>query len=114
MTEDQAFEKAETLCLLAVEDPEYLEAYLEAHKGATKFEHQGWRKSMGKTQHDLILKHLKKAGSITNREAMVEYSIASLTKRISELRALGHPILSTTKHHPITRQRYVRYTEAVQ
>lgn len=61
------------------------------------------------TQHQLILKHLRKAGSITVREAMVEYSISSLTKRINELRELGYDIVSVTKHHPVTGQRYVRY-----
>jgi biotin operon repressor len=44
------------------------------------------------------------------REAMIEYSISSLTKRIHELRALGYNILSTLKRHPVTGQRYVRYT----
>lgn len=62
------------------------------------------------TQHDQILKHLKKAGSITVREAMVEYSIQSLTKRISELRDRGHNIVSTVKHHPVSDQTYTRYT----
>lgn len=61
------------------------------------------------TQNQLIVKHLNKAGSITVREAIVEYSIQSLTKRINELREAGHEIISTTKHHPITRQKYVRY-----
>ena len=38
----------------------------------------------------LILKHLRRAGSITNREAMVEYSVGSLTKEIHRLRTRGH------------------------
>ena len=61
-------------------------------------------------QHDMILKHLRKAGSITVREAMIEYSISSLTKRVHELRGAGHNIVSNVKHHPVTGQRYVRYT----
>lgn len=61
-------------------------------------------------QHEQILKHLRKAGSITVREAMIEYSIASLTKRVHELRANGFDIVSNVKHHPVTGQRYVRYT----
>ena len=61
------------------------------------------------TQHDMIIKHLRKAGSITVREAMVEYSISSLTKRINELRTIGYDIVSVTKYHPVTKQRYVRY-----
>jgi hypothetical protein len=44
------------------------------------------------------------------REAMIEYSISSLTSRVCELRRDGYPILSTTRRHPVTKQRYVRYT----
>lgn len=61
-------------------------------------------------QHKLIIKHLRTTKGITVREAMIEYSISSLTKRIHELRGLGFDILSTTKRHPVTKQRYVRYT----
>lgn len=64
---------------------------------------------MRNTQHKLILKHLETVGSITVREAMVEYSIPSLTKRISELRDLGYNIISVPKKHKVTKQRYVRY-----
>lgn len=79
-------------------------------KAAQALEHTGWKKRTGMTQNDIILKHLRKAGSITVREAMVEYSIASLTKRVQELRESGHDIVSTPRFHPITKQKYVRYT----
>lgn len=62
-----------------------------------------------RSQHDKILKHLRKAGSITVREALVEYSISSLTKRIQELRGRGYNIVSEWKSHPVTGQRYTRY-----
>lgn len=62
------------------------------------------------TQHTLILKHLKQAGSLTVREAMVEYSISSLTKRISELTELGYSIKRERKSHPVTGQKYTRYS----
>jgi hypothetical protein len=64
------------------------------------------------TQQELILNHLRKTGSITQREAMIDYSIQSLTKRISELRDLGHNIVSVFRKHPTTGQRYARYTLA--
>ena len=64
------------------------------------------------TQNAKIMKHLKKAGSITVREAMIEYSIQSLTKRIQELREAGNHIISEVKQHPMTKQRYVRYSLA--
>jgi len=62
------------------------------------------------TQNQTLIKHLTAAGSITVREAIVEYSIQSLTKRINELRQAGHDVISTVKYHPITGQKYVRYT----
>lgn len=64
------------------------------------------------TQNSKILKHLRKAGSLTVREAMVEYSIQSLTKRIAELRDEGYAIISNVKTHPMTGQKYTRYTLA--
>ena len=64
---------------------------------------------MKNTQQSKIIRHFKKAGSITVREAMVEYSISSLTRRIHELRVLGYNITSNKKKHPVTGQRYVRY-----
>jgi len=62
------------------------------------------------TQHTNILNHLRTTKGITVREAMIEYHISSLTKRIHELRELGYDILSTVKRHPVTGQRYTRYT----
>ncbi len=62
------------------------------------------------TQNAKILNHLKTQGSITVREAMVEYSVSSLTKRIQELRGAGHNIISNVRHHKVTGQKYVRYT----
>jgi len=61
------------------------------------------------TQIEIILNHLKKTKSITQREALIDYSIQSLTKRISELRQMGYNIVSTFKRHPTTGQRYARY-----
>ena len=108
--QDKSFELAETYCVLATQNPEHLNTYKYWHKQAQSFEHSGWKKMTGQTQHSKILKHLDKAGSITVREALIEYSVASLTKRIQELRELGHKIVSHPKVHPITGQRYVRYT----
>ncbi len=61
------------------------------------------------TQNSLILTHMIRTGSITQREAMLDYSIQSLTKRISELRSRGYKIVSEKRQHPTTGQRYVRY-----
>lgn len=62
------------------------------------------------TQNEQILQHMKRTGSITLREALIDYSVQSLTKRIQELRGLGYKIKSVSKTHPTTGQRYTRYT----
>ena len=61
------------------------------------------------TQNQILLKHFKKAKSISQREALVDYSIQSLTKRISELRCMGYRIKTVHKNHPVTGQKYARY-----
>ena len=62
-----------------------------------------------KNQHTKIIKHLQTTKGLTVREAMIEYSISSLTKRIHELRGMGYNIESVRKSHPVTGQRYTRY-----
>lgn len=62
------------------------------------------------TQHENIMNHLRTTKGITVREAMLEYHISSLTKRIHELRDMGIDIMSVRKSHPVTGQKYVRYT----
>lgn len=61
------------------------------------------------TQLQILMNHFKKARSISQREALVDYSIQSLTKRISELRDMGFNIVTQHKTHPVTGQRYARY-----
>lgn len=60
-------------------------------------------------QHEKILKHLRASKGLTVREALVDYSIQSFTKRISELRQLGYRIDGVKGKHPVTSQRYTRY-----
>ena len=61
------------------------------------------------TQNAMILDHMMRTGSITQREALLDYSIQCLTKRIQELREAGWKINTEHKHHPTTGQRYARY-----
>ena len=61
------------------------------------------------TQLETIIDHMKRTGSITMREALMDYSVQSLTKRISELRKMGYKIKTEHKLHPTTGQRYARY-----
>lgn len=60
-------------------------------------------------QNTLIVNHFRRAGRITQRQALMDYSIQSLTKRIAELRVAGLDVESVTKNHPVTSQRYVEY-----
>jgi hypothetical protein len=60
-------------------------------------------------QNDIILNHLKRTGRITQRQAIMDYSVQSLTKRISELRDFGHNIVTIIKNHPVTKQRYAEF-----
>jgi hypothetical protein len=62
-----------------------------------------------KPQTKVVLDHLLKAGSITQREAIMDHSVQSLSKRISELVTMGYDIKREFKKHPITQQRYARY-----
>lgn len=49
-------------------------------------------------QCDMILRHLRDYGGITNYEMVLEYGIGSPTRRISDLRQQGYPIKSVTMH----------------
>lgn len=111
-TTDHIFDRADRLCLLAAQDPAYIAEYRAAMKDVATLEHAGWKRRTGMTQEDKVLRHLTNIGSITVREAMVDYSIQSLTKRISNLRADGHNIISVRRRHKITGQDYVRYSLA--
>lgn len=109
---DQLFALAELLAILAVRHTWLIPLYEEMTGRAQRLENHGWKVRSGMTQNDKILKHMKKAGSITVREAMVEYSVQSLTRRIADLREAGHNIVSKVKYHPISGQKYVRYSLA--
>lgn len=110
MSEDLLFHMSDKACLRAWEEEGWGPFHKRLLTMCVKLENSGWKRKTGMTQLDKILRHLRKTGSITQREAMIDYSIQSLTKRISELRERGHEIVSNVKYHPVTGQKYVRYT----
>ena len=61
------------------------------------------------TQCEKILDHMRKNGSISLREAYIDYSIQSFTRRVKDLRDAGYNIVSVPKTHPTTGQEYTRY-----
>ena len=55
-----------------------------------------------------LLDYIQRMGSVTQREALLDLSVQSLTKRISELRK--HCVIqSDFRVHKTTKQRYARY-----
>ena len=62
------------------------------------------------SQTELIVKHIRKAGSISRREAMIDYSIQNLTARIRDLRDQGYNVKTKMRKHPVTGQSYARYS----
>lgn len=108
-TDDMLFGLTDRLCEMQVEAPWVEPFYLEMLRRCQRKENNGWKRRTGMTQHAQILSHMKKAGSITQREAYLDYSIQSFSKRISELREAGHNIRGERKTHPTTGQFYTRY-----
>lgn len=108
-SDDLLFHMADVACVRAWEDEGWGPIHKRLLTMCLKKENNGWKKRTNMTQNAKIIAHLKRAGSITQREAIIDYSIQSLTKRISELREAGFNIVSHVKHHPITKQKYVRY-----
>ena len=56
-----------------------------------------------------ILNHMRKNGSITQREAYIDYGVQSFHRRLTEIKDEGHKIKKVTKTHPTTGQSYSRY-----
>lgn len=61
-------------------------------------------------QCELILAHLRKGHSITQRSALMDFGVMALPRRIKDLREAGHQIESVMEHNKLTGQRYARYS----
>lgn len=64
------------------------------------------------TQVDIIKNHMKRTGSISAREAMIDYGItsATLARRICDIEEAGNVVGRDRRTHPITHRSYTRYT----
>lgn len=109
MSEDLLHHMTDVACVRAWKDEGWGPFHIRLLTMSLKTENNGFKKRTGMTQNDKILNHIKKNGSITQREAMIDYSIQSFTKRISELRDEGFEIVGDLKTHPVTGQKYTRY-----
>jgi hypothetical protein len=63
-------------------------------------------------QAQTIYQHMRRAGSISSREAMSDYGITSgsLARRVVDMEEAGFTIIRDRRVHPITRRRYTRYS----
>jgi hypothetical protein len=109
MSEDLLRHMSDTACVRAWKEEGWGPYHKRLLTMSISLEQQGWKGRNGMTQHHIILNHLRKNGSMTQREAMVDYSIQSFPKRISELRGMGYDITHQRKFHPTTGQMYYRY-----
>ena len=107
---DGVFYLAEYFGLHAVENPWMKQLADNYGHLAKTIEHSGWKRSSGMTQTQQILKHINKAGSISQREAYLDYGIQSFHRRLTDLREEGYLIVGEEKFHPVTRQKYTRYS----
>lgn len=104
------FDRAERLALAATADPELIPQYLEATATAQALEGaRGWKGRNRMTQAEIILDHIRKTGSITQREAYLDYGIASFHRRLTDLKNAGFVIRGEMRTHKVTGQEYTRY-----
>ena len=62
-----------------------------------------------KSQVDRLLQHFEQGKVTTLRGAMIDFGVASLTRRVADLRERGHNIQKNMKRNPVTGQRYAEY-----
>ena len=57
-----------------------------------------------------LLKYLRKQGSVSSREAMLDLNIGSTTKAVHRpYRVAGFDVQTHARTHPVTGQSYARY-----
>ncbi|WP_018868297.1 MULTISPECIES: helix-turn-helix domain-containing protein [unclassified Thioalkalivibrio] len=60
-------------------------------------------------QCKIIIKHLQKGNTLTQRSALMDFGIAALPRRIADLKEHGFNISSVMEKNKLTGQRYARY-----
>jgi len=109
--EDLIFKTAEELAVQAVDDPGLVDEYQQATREAQECEgSRGWKyRTSNMRQVDKIINHIKKQGSITQREAFIDYGVQSFHRRLSDIKEMGYKITGKQRFHPVTNQPYTRY-----
>lgn len=108
-SEDLLFRMADDALILSLRNKGWGPFHARLLATCVKLENSGWKKRSGMTQADRIIEHIKKNGSITQREAYIDYSIQNFSARLSELKQAGYTITKREKKHPVTGQKYTRY-----
>ncbi len=60
-------------------------------------------------QCSTVLHHIRRTGSISPFEAIMDHGITRLSARILDLKKLGYDFKTQIKANPATRKRYARY-----
>jgi Helix-turn-helix domain len=109
MSEDLLFHISDVSCVRAWDDEGWGPVHRKLLTMCVAREHNGWKKRTGMTQTQLMLAHMLRTGSISQREAFLDYKVQAFTRRIADLRELGYKIVREYRKHPTTGQRYARY-----
>ena len=96
ISEDDLFERAEKLALLAVKNSEYVFEYEEIMSKVQQIE-GGFKMKSGASQNARIMKHLKSGKTISPLEAIGVLGVYRLAARVYELRQDGHEIVKKIK-----------------
>lgn len=110
MSEDLLFHMADTACVRAATHSGWDAIHKHLLALCQQTENNGFKKRNGMTQIDKILNHLRKNGSITQREAYIDYGVQSFHRRLTEIKDAGYKLKKQSKVHPVTGQAYSRYS----
>lgn len=110
MSEDLLHHMADTACVRAWEDEMWGPYHKRLLTMCIKLEQPGnRRKHTGMTQVQKIIEHMKKNGSITQREAYIDYGVQSFHRRMTDIADQGISYRQERRSHPVTGQSYTRY-----
>lgn len=109
MSDDLLFHMCDVACIRSYSNKDWEKIHLHLLKLAQKVENNGWKVRSGMTQTQRIIEHMQKNGSITKREAEIDYHIQNFSARMSEIRSIGYKVTRVNKKHPTTGQAYSRY-----
>jgi hypothetical protein len=109
MSHDLLFDMADTACVRAWDEEGWGPYHKRLLTMCLKTETNGWKVKKGMTQLHRMLDHMHRNGSITQREAYIDYGVQSFHARLHQLKGKGHKITKVAKVHPTTGQSYSRY-----